>query len=176
MFTMNYIPINRNSVIAVIFGLTLLATPAIATYLDPDLTPPKSWVKLAPQTGANIDFSKHYQNYSRAEYKLALDGFLEFANKFPTDPLVIQAHFLAAKIYFNVERYDLSLKELKHLLKNYDRADQTVNMVMPSVINLLALNHENLHQLDASRYYLSKLLELYPQSFEAQSLKLQLTK
>ena len=103
------------------------------------------------------------QDLTQGRYALALQGFRDYVQRFPTTPLADNAQYGAGECFFAQARFDSAVAEYGRVETGWPDGDK-----MPAALYKLALCEDKLGRADESRKTLASLVKRFPLSGEAQ--------
>jgi tol-pal system protein YbgF len=99
-------------------------------------------------------------------YQLAIEGFREYLDSFPTSPRAAESQLYLGDAYFSHDAFDRAILEYDLLLQKYPESDKTVSALFKKGLALAEMGHTR----DALTY-LRQVVSDYPQSTEATSAR-----
>ena len=111
------------------------------------------------------------QDLTQGRYPLALQGFREYAQRFPTTDLADNAQYGMGECLFAQAQFDSAAIEYERIEKLYPQGDR-----VPAGLWKLALCREKLGQPEQARKVLDELVKSFPLSGEAQLARDRLAK
>lgn len=78
-----------------------------------------------PLAGPNDIWRTAYADYSSGQYDLAIDGYREFLEKFPTEPRAAEAHLQIANALAAQNKFDAAVDEYDIVLQKYPENDKS---------------------------------------------------
>ena len=111
------------------------------------------------------------QDLTQGRYPLALQGFREYAQRFPDTDLADNAQYGVGECFFAQAQFDSAAMEYERIGKLYPQGDR-----VPAGLWKLALCREKLGQAVQARKTLEELVKGFPLSGEAQLARDRLTK
>jgi tol-pal system protein YbgF len=130
---------------------------------------------LQPAAAAGPDPNQLYeqaaQDLTQGRYPLALQGFREYALRFPATDLADNAQYGAGECLFALAQFDSAAIEYERIGKLYPQGDR-----VPAGLWKLALCREKLGQPALARKTLDELVKGFPLSGEAQLARDRLAK
>jgi tol-pal system protein YbgF len=132
-------------------------------------------VPPSPAAAAGPDPNQLYeqaaQDLTQGRYPLALQGFREYAQRFPTTDLADNAQYGMGECLFAQAQFDSAAIEYERIEKLYPQGDR-----VPAGLWKLALCREKLGQPEQARKVLDELVKSFPLSGEAQLARDRLAK
>ena len=132
-------------------------------------------VPPSPAAAAGPDPNQLYeqaaQDLTQGRYPLALQGFREYAQRFPTTDLADNAQYGMGECLFAQAQFDSAAIEYERIEKLYPQGDR-----VPAGLWKLALCREKLGQPAQARKVLDDLVKSFPLSGEAQLARDRLAK
>lgn len=121
----------------------------------------------AAQTGGpTIDSNKMFDNafadLNRGDYDLAIMQFTEFITRFGDSPLADDAQYWLGECYYGKKEYIKAIPEFEKVEQKYPRSDKLV-----SALFKLARSYQELGETTKSKALFERIVNDYPQSFEA---------
>jgi tol-pal system protein YbgF len=128
---------------------------------------------LAAATGpdANQLYEQAAQDLTQGRYPLALQGFREYVQRFPTTDLADNAQYGVGECLFAQAQFDSAATEYERIESLYPQGDR-----VPAGLWKLALCREKLGQTVQARKVLDRLVKGFPLSGEAQLARDRLAK
>jgi tol-pal system protein YbgF len=123
--------------------------------------PPAAAAANAPDPNQLYDQST--ADLTQGRYALALQGFREFLNRFPTSELADNAQYGIGECFFAQSKFDSAAVEYARVGETWPQGDR-----VPAALYKQALSENSLGRIDASRKTLQDLVKRFPQSGEAQ--------
>jgi len=103
------------------------------------------------------------QDLTQGRYSMALRGFRDFVQRFPSGDLTDNAQYGVGECFFAQSMFDSAATEYALVGNNYPAGDR-----VPAALYKLALSQEKLKQTAEARKTLEDLVKRYPLSGEAQ--------
>ena len=121
----------------------------------------------APASPAGPDQNQLYeeaaQDLTQGRYSMALRGFRDFVQRFPSSDLADNAQYGVGECFFAQSMFDSAATEYALVGDNYPAGDR-----VPAALYKLALSQEKLKQTAEAKRTLNDLVKRYPLSGEAQ--------
>jgi len=111
-------------------------------------------------------FDQARQDCLNGNYKLALEGFREYLQRFPTSEFADDGQYWIAHCYYNQDNFTQALKEYDKVIQNYSKSEKVKSAYLKK-----GLCHFELNQIAKGVVQLQRLLEKYPDSDEASIAK-----
>jgi len=111
-------------------------------------------------------FDNARQDYLNGNYKLALEGFQEYLERFPVSEFADDAQYWIAQCYFDQDNFSRALKEYDKVIQQYPKSDKIKSASLKKGMCYFELN-----QIAKGVVQLQRLLEKYPNSDEARLAK-----
>lgn len=111
------------------------------------------------------------QDLTQGRYPLALQGFREYVQRFPSTDLADNAQYGVGECLFAQAQFDSAAIEYERIVSDYAEGDR-----VPAGLWKLALCHEKLGQAVQARKVLADLVKRFPLSGEAQLARDRLAK
>lgn len=131
------------------------------TTLEADLPPPRS-----PAITPTSAFNLAYNDYLNGQYQLAITGFQEFLEDFPSSSLAPNAHYWIGESYYSLKDYVRAIKAFEKVVNDFPRSGK----VAPSLFKLGLASAEIGNSVRA-RVYLKRVIAEFSTSDEAQLAK-----
>jgi tol-pal system protein YbgF len=129
----------------------------------------------APATPAGPDPQQLYeqaaQDLTQGRYPMALQGFRELVQRFPSSDLADNARYGVGECFFAQSRFDSAAAEYERIGQEHPQSER-----VPAGLWKLALCREKLGQAKRSRAVLEELVKRFPLSGEAQLARDRLAK
>jgi tol-pal system protein YbgF len=107
-------------------------------------------------------FNQAMSDYFSNNLELAIEGFEEFVEKFPTAPDAPKAQYYIGQSYFDQRRFKEAIAAYGKVITNYKDADE-----VPQAYFAQGRCYEELRQPGAARAAFQTIIKLYPNSTEA---------
>lgn len=107
-----------------------------------------------------------YNDYLRGNYDLAILGFRQYLDSFPTTDLADNAAYWIGECYFSEGKYEQAIQEFDALLKKYPASDKMASALLKKGYSLLELG-----QKDQAVDQLKAVISQFPRSDEANLAK-----
>ncbi len=107
-----------------------------------------------------------YNDYLRGNYDLAILGFRQYLDSFPTTDLADNAAYWIGECYFSEGKYQQAIQEFDALLKKYPASDKMASALLKKGYSLLELG-----QKDQAVDQLKAVISQFPRSDEANLAK-----
>jgi TolA-binding protein len=105
-----------------------------------------------------------YLDYSRREYRLALEESENFLSEYSDDPLGEEVLFIRGQCLMELANYLDALKEFSTLLQRYPRGKR-----VPGALLRMAVSYDTLGQKEVAAGVARRLIKEYPRSEEARA-------
>lgn len=112
---------------------------------------------------ANQLYEEAAQDLTQGRYSMALRGFRDFVQRFPTSDLADNAQYGVGECFFAQSMFDSAATEYGLVEGTYPAGDR-----VPAALYKLALSREKLKQTAEAKKTLNDLIKRYPLSGEAQ--------
>ncbi len=114
-----------------------------------------------PPSPTNL-FNQAMSDYFSNKLDLAIEGFEEFVEKFPTAPDAPKAQYYIGQSYFDQRRFKEAIAAYGKVISNYKDADE-----VPQAYFAQGRCYEELRQPGAARAAFQTIIKLFPSSTEA---------
>ena len=105
-----------------------------------------------------------FADFLAGNYELAMEGFKEYIDNFPTSPRAAEAQLSIGDSYYNQQKFEQAIIEYDFLLQKYPDSDKTVGALYKKGLALAAMD-----QTQDALTYLRQVVSDYPDSAEAVS-------
>ena len=116
-----------------------------------------------PGPDQNQLYEEAAQDLTQGRYSMALRGFRDFVQRFPSSDLADNAQYGAGECFFAQSMFDSAATEYALVGDKYPAGDR-----VPAALYKLALSQEKLKQTAEAKRTLNDLVKRYPLSGEAQ--------
>jgi tol-pal system protein YbgF len=128
----------------------------------PDTEPVSSPGGAALPPSPTSLFNQAMSDYFSNNLQLAIEGFEEFVEKFPTAPDAPKAQYYIGQSYFDQRRFKEAIAAYGKVITNYKDADE-----VPQAYFAQGRCYEELRQPGAARAAFQAIIKLFPNSTEA---------
>ena len=103
-----------------------------------------------------------YQDLMQSNFQLALIGFRDYLQRYPTTSLSDNAQYWIAEIYYKQQQYTTAIEEFMKVIEDFPGQDK-----LPAAYYKLGLCFHNVRDDATARRYYELLVAQYPQTPEA---------
>ena len=132
---------------------TLIQRPVIET---PELPP------IAPGSDPEEIYESAYNDYLRGNYDLALIGFRQYVETFPTTELADNALYWIGECYFVKDQFREAIQEYSRVENEYPSSERIASTILRKGLAFLELG-----DIEQGEALLRSVVERYPRSDEA---------
>ena len=124
-----------------------------------------------PPMGADPEalYNTAYLDFTRGNYDLAIQGFIEYLKTFPNSDLSDNAQYWIGESYFTKQEWQMALLEFEKVEKNYPTGNK-----LPGALYKMGLCYLNMKNRNKGKEYLNRVIKEFPNSPEAGLAKEQL--
>jgi tol-pal system protein YbgF len=130
----------------------------------PQVAPPPA--PSTPSAGAASDpqslYNSAYNDYLKGSYDLAMRGFREYLDTFPSTALAANATYWIGECFYRQKRYRQAIEQYDAVLNRYPRSDKTASALLKK-----GYAHLELGERSQGVVQLQHVLRQYPASDEA---------
>ena len=95
---------------------------------------------MAPGETPTQIYQTAYRDYQRGNFELAISGFREFMQKYPTSDLADNASYWIAEGLFSQKKYAESIEQFDTVVNKYPKSDKVPGALLKKAYAYLALN------------------------------------
>ena len=117
---------------------------------------------MAPQDAYNLA----YNDYVKGDYDLALLGFQNFTQQFPTSLLLPNAYYWMGESYFSKKEYSKAIENFDKVARDFPKHDKVAISILKEGYAYIEMGEK-----PRGKVYLKKVIEQYPRSNEANLAK-----
>ncbi len=107
-------------------------------------------------------YNTAYRDVLRGNYQLALEGFRQFIQTYPTSDLADNAQYWIGEVYYAQGRYADAIQEFENVVRQYKNSDK-----IPAALLKIGYSYLKLNETEQGKLYLEEVVRDYPDSQEA---------
>jgi tol-pal system protein YbgF len=115
-------------------------------------------VSMSPQEAYNLA----YNDFVKGNYDLALLGFQNFTQQFPSSLLAPNAYYWLGESYFSKKEYGKAIENFDKVARDYPKHDKVASSILKEGYSYIEMGEK-----PRGKAYLKKVIEQFPRSNEA---------
>ncbi|MFI5303148.1 MAG: tol-pal system protein YbgF [Nitrospiria bacterium] len=119
-------------------------------------------LSIPPQDAYNLA----YNDYVKGNYDLALLGFQNFMQQFPTSFLIPNAYYWLGESYFSKKDYSKAIENFDKVARDFPKHDKVASSILKEGYAYIEMGEK-----PRGKAYLKKVIEQFPRSNEANLAK-----
>ncbi|HET7451516.1 MAG TPA: tol-pal system protein YbgF [Thermoanaerobaculia bacterium] len=151
---------------------SLGAPPGAGAAMSPSVGAPRP--NAPPPGGAGPSpqqlYDTAYGDYTKGRYELAISGFQEYIDRYPTTDLSDNAQYWVGESHFSERKFDAAIADFDALLKRWPKSDKAAAALLKKGLAL-----QELGRRPEAAVALQYVIHEYPGSDEARLAKQRLT-
>lgn len=139
----------------------LSAAPASPAAVEGGEASLDSEVKPAPESVESIYYTS-YSDYIKQDYELAISGFNQFIEKYPSSPMADNALYWIGECHYAQRQYEMAVDVFSQLITRYGEGDKVADATLKKGFALIEMGRQN-----EGISVLKELISKFPLSEEA---------